>query len=316
MTTAGLIITQWSLPYISRSQYLDLLNRRLPGLAKTWWQMRSKDCGDPRLDQVGIWNNYPEGSHIEHIIPLSTASRFASVANWGRNWRREPYQGAGNSLPRGSPTRTRGIRSDFWVNVWNNPQGLPSGLPPVTPGSTDLRRPVDRVFEALGSNTNPSHLVLLQGAIDRVKGRYEGFRPPIENVDFERYVRQGANGNDTAIQSFLAPLRETIAMFEYLRDPAIASRRHTIASSVTQQLQLIERHTRGSEGLTAHWHEFYPFYFNQVSIFARSYVTGRVQYIQRYFSRAGSYKRESVLAEVKEIADKIPELKYPWDESF
>ncbi|RWA07611.1 hypothetical protein EKO27_g7496 [Xylaria grammica] len=276
--------------------------------------MGSISCANPSVEQGDLSVQLPADTHIEHIIPLFTAARFASVANWGRHWLPMPYIDPYISFPLGAPTQTPGIRTAFWEDVWNNPEGLPRNLPLVTPDSADLRRPVDRVFEALGSNTNPSHFVLIQSAINNVKGQFEAFAFPMQDNEFNGYVRQALAGNNTAIRCFLAPLRETIAMFQYLRDPDIDSRRNTIATSVTEQLQLIEQHTEGSEGLTAHWHEFYPFYFSQVSEFARNWVNDRVRYIQRTFAGSESYERDFVLKEAQEIEKQIPDLKYPWED--
>ena len=68
----------------------------------------------------------------------------------------------GQVHPEGELTTNPAVSNEnFWRNVWNDANGLPAGLPPVTLASLVLRRLVDRLFEALGSNNHPTYFTLL-----------------------------------------------------------------------------------------------------------------------------------------------------------
>ncbi|GAW18020.1 hypothetical protein ANO14919_074890 [Xylariales sp. No.14919] len=254
----------------------------------------------------------PPDSQVEHIVPLLIVSRFASVANWGRNW--PPTNLLEGAVPTGAPTRTPAIGATFWQLVWNNDEGLAPYLPLVTPNSPDLRNPAARIYEVLGSIDNPSHLTLLQTAVNSAKGQFECFNRPMSETTLRRHVREALGGSDNAITAFMSPLRQAIAVFTYLQDSDIASRMETIVASVTEQMQLIEHYSSGSRGLTAHWMEFYPFYFRQVSQFARDFVSNQIRIIRGMYEAEGMYKRESVLRELQDIEDQIPNLRYPFED--
>ena len=132
--------------------------------------------------------------------------RFTATANYGRL----PNQ---RGDPAGPPTRNARIANDFWQNVWQNAAGLPAGLPPVTPASGDLRRPYDRIYEALGSTTNPSHFTMLQDAVNAAKGRIENFVSPVDPRRVRNYAAAGAAGDEPSIEAFMAPLREVSTPF-------------------------------------------------------------------------------------------------------
>jgi len=136
-------------------------------------------------------------------------ARFASVAANGRQWHAERQLEEDNPLPLGTRTRAPAVDRNFWLNVWNNPTGLPAGLPPIPSSRAgELRRPVDRVYERLGSNTNPRHFVLLQGDINGVKGRLEIFANPFSHPKFTKALNSAANGNETAVQEMLSGMRD------------------------------------------------------------------------------------------------------------
>lgn len=57
-----------------------------------------------------------------------------------------------------------------------------------------------------------------------------------------------------------------------------------------------------------------PYYFGQVSEFARTFVSDQVNYIRGQFEASNSEYRDYVLAELQKIEDKIPDLKYPFED--
>ncbi|BCR84335.1 uncharacterized protein ACHE_11737S [Aspergillus chevalieri] len=287
------------------------------GLVMTEWS-RSRTCGTPRLHQVNIDINDPPPamSNTEHPVPLLIVSRFAATANHGRLPLARPIRTVDDTVPQGRRTRTRAIPDPFWQNVWGNAIGLPAGLPPVASNSPDLRQPGQRIFERIGSNTNPSHFVLLRDSVNAIKGRLEGFASPIDVSVWERYVRQaaGRHGSELDVMTFMAPLRDTVAVFQYLRDPMVMERMDAVASGILDDLRLIELHTQGGDGLSAHWNEFYPYYFEQVSQFARNWLQRRIDYARRQYRASDNYLRESVERDLLELENQIPDMKYPWED--
>lgn len=158
----------------------------------------------------------------------------------------------GQVRPEGPPTRNPAVAEAFWRDVWNSAEGLPANLPPVTEDSPELRRPVDRLYEALGSTNNAAHFTLLEGSVNAIKGRIEVFNSPMAENRFRTLVRDaaGESGGEAAetIQSFMAPLRETRAVFQYLSEYDVVTRIDTTASAVHSELQLMEQHLEQARG--------------------------------------------------------------------
>ncbi|KAH8798370.1 hypothetical protein F5884DRAFT_758822 [Xylogone sp. PMI_703] len=191
----------------------------------------------------------------------------------------------------GPPTRHRAIPDSFWRSVWDNREGLPAGLPPVAANSPNLRRPWDRLYERLGSVTNPGNFLILRDSVNAGRGALEPFRCPTSPNRIKRFVSNAINGDEKSIEQFMSPLRRNSAM--YLSD-----------------LQLIEHHTEGAQGLSAHWIEFYPYYTQQISPFARKYVSDQIRHIRPQHQDLASPYHEYVLSELLKIENKIPEMKY------
>ena len=107
---------------------------------------------------------------------------------------------------------------------------------------------------------------------------------------------------------------QTVGVFDYVRNDAIVTRMDQIASAVRNELALIERNVQGANGLTAHWDQFYPYYFQQVSEFARIYVANQIRVIRQAFAAQDSTYRDSVLTELLEIENQIPNMKYAFED--
>jgi chitinase len=253
-------------------------------------------------------------------------SRFAAVAQHDRMWAPRPpgriRQGReeGQLHPQGELTNTPAVgNEDFWRNVWNDANGLPAGLPPVTANSPEQRRPADRVYEALGSNDNPGHFTLLQGNINGMKGRIEIFNAPMVQETFDAMLQDATDpSNDSRIvdiMSFLAPLRELVGVFQYLRADEVVTRLDAGAADVLTQLQLIELNVADSRGLSAHWNAFYPQYFRLVSDFARTWGQDRINQVRTHYeAHPHALQRAEVLKALKEIEDDIPNWKYKFED--
>lgn len=155
--------------------------------------------------------------------------------------------------PEGPRTNTPAMRNeDFWRNVWTAQDGLPANLRRVTPDSPDIRQPVGRLYEAIGSNTNARHFTLLEENINGIKGRIETYNAPMAQTRLRRYVRSALNSDNddpaAAIEAFMAPLRETRGVFEYLRSEDVVTRLDATAASIYTQLQLLELNIQEAEG--------------------------------------------------------------------
>lgn len=114
-----------------------------------------------------------------------------------------------SKIPTGRVTSSDRIPNEFWQEVWNNPGALVADFPRVNPSSPDIRQPSQRIFEALGSDTNPAHFILLQDSLNSVKGMLENFkRPQSDRVYKKELLPEALKDNLDAIQEILAPLRE------------------------------------------------------------------------------------------------------------
>ncbi|KAH8799323.1 hypothetical protein F5884DRAFT_118714 [Xylogone sp. PMI_703] len=210
----------------------------------------------------------------------------------------------------GPPIRHRAIPDSFWRSVWDNREGLPAGLPPVAANSPNLRRPWDRLYERLGSVTNPGNFLILRDSVNAGKVALEPFQCPTSPNRIKRFVSNAINGDEESIEQFMSPLRRTVSVFEYLRDPLTGTRIDSTVPGIYQDLQLIKHHTEGAQGLSAHWIEFYPYYTQQISPFARKYVSDQIRHIRPQHQDLASPYHEYVLSELLKIENKIPEMKY------
>lgn len=102
----------------------------------------------------------------------------------------------------------RGLEMISGSGVWNQANALPAGLPRISDQSDDIRTPSQRIYEALGSSTNPSHFTLLQNGINAVKNSLENFKRPMAPARFNREIASALVGDEMAIRTIMAPLRE------------------------------------------------------------------------------------------------------------
>ncbi|KAL7949331.1 hypothetical protein V8C42DRAFT_361877 [Trichoderma barbatum] len=325
LTTAGVVISQRSLSSPSPPLYMRNLRNRLEGISRNWWRMRSQNCDDPAVspDPLDPDQPAPEGAQVEHVVPVSIHDKpLAGVANHGRQWtpRAIGGQDGRQHIPSGGPTRTPAITNlTFWHEVWNNATGLPAGLRRVTPESPELRRPVDRLYEAIGSNTNPTNFRLLQANLNAVKGRIEAYTAPMSELRVRQRVRAAVDPLESNphryIRSFMAPFREVRGIFEYLRDPDIITAEDNIAAKIYTELKLLELQREEARGLSDHWNDFYPHYLYQVSEFTRTWATDQIRYIRSmYDANPRAYNRDEVLRQLDEIEKDIPNWKYPFED--
>jgi len=328
---SALLIASRALGYPDPAGYMRRLRENLTGLARRWFDMRSRACGEPSLRQTDFpnLNTALPGGQVEHVVPLAfVLGRFPAVANHGRHWRPVP-RSSRNPVPDGPQTRTPAIPESFWRDVWRNANALPESFGPI-------RQPDQYLNEQIGSNSNPTPLTMLRDAVNGQKGRFEVFNSPMEIRRFERLVDRGVAGNETAMEEWLDTLRETVAAFQYLNDPMVVTIQDNTVARVFQALQRIEEAIPSAQGLSAHWNEACtssrinpnlslirtltlscpadPHYFRDVSEFARTYMADRIRYVRNAYRSGSSPFRDYVLAEIKRIEDQIPKMKYAFED--
>lgn len=62
------------------------------------------------------------------------------------------------------------------------------------------------------------------------------------------------------------------------------------------------------------WQSLDPYYFEQVSQFARNWLQRRIDYARRQYRASDNYLRESVERDLLELENQIPDMKYPWED--
>ncbi|KAK9423441.1 putative cytochrome p450 protein [Seiridium unicorne] len=306
-TLAGQLVTQYSRTYPSGTQYMRNLRLSLANLSSRWWQMRSTSCDDPSVTatDIGSTTTSPATGQVEHVLPVRSSTsyhahpswctkraanvdlypqlfvltRFASVTAHGQQWRQVVVTTRRNTTPDGPVTRTSQVSETFWQDVWDNDEALPSGLPRVSSSSPDLRNPAQRLYKRMGCLET-----------------FQRTMAPAQIAMHAMNALDATNENQWLdIQAMFTGLRETIGVFEYINHEDVITRLDTVSAGIYSDLQIIEANTEGSDGLSAHWNEFYPYYFGQ-------------------FEASNSEYRDYVLSELQKIEDKIRDLKYPFED--
>ena len=228
------------------------------------------------------------------------------------------------------------MRQQFWEDVWNNAQGLPANLPRVTHSTNrrDFRQPSTRMAEAIGSTTNARNFVLLQNSVNVMKGLIEIFKDPIGADRFDDFMNDVGNGDQAAIEQVLAIMRDVstqssswklalsitfgqlVGVFQYVNDEDIMTRFDTVATSIYDELRIIEVNTFASAGLSAHWNNFYPFYYAQVSERARTWLSDAIRRTREALQQTTTSNNptlESTLKALNELEDQVETMMYPFE---
>lgn len=310
-----------SLRYVERPRLWQLSQQepRPSGAPDRWYGRHSQRCENTQLEsreiEEGSDHTMPTDIQVEHAVPLVTHPRFAAVAHWGRHW--APLSPQAQRWPQSTAmTRTPAMSEAFWRDVWNAADALPAGLPRVTDDSADLRRPADRFWEALGANQHIGPFTFLEAVFNGHKGRLEIFVRPQSPERLRSLLNDAVRGdNMTAVNAMLAPLRETRGLFQYLRDSTVMTIMDNTASSIRNQLQIIERNRVDAAGLTAHWDEFYQHYYAQVSMFARDWAAEHINTIRtRYNENPLATDHDEVLKVLKDIEGDVKNWKYGFED--
>lgn len=130
-----------------------------------------------------------------------------------------------------------------------------------------------------------------------------------------RAVRGSGSVSSDGMQAFMGALRQTAGVFTYLNAQDVVTRLDATSAAILAQLRLIEENTPDATGLAAHWNEFYPHYFQQVSQFARDWGARMVQLArEEYEANPNAPNRDAVLDELKKIENSIPGWKYAFED--
>lgn len=192
--------------------------------------------------------------------------------------------------------------------------------------STDITRPVGRVYEAVGSKRNCYGMVLCEASINLTKGQLENLIRPMAEAKFEALVQLSLSGggywredhftDDEALQAFFAPLRATVAVFQYLRIDEVHERREKIVNLIRDQIVLIEGDIPSAKGLTAAWDEWHIKYFETVSEWARFFMDKCLDYVRVQYAASKSRFRQQVEIELKELDGLVQELFYKFEDDL
>ncbi|KAI9927170.1 hypothetical protein MW887_003554 [Aspergillus wentii] len=109
----------------------------------------------------------------------------------------------------------------------------------------------------------------------------------MSDTRFKGFLKRALAGEDEGYEAILAPVREIVAVFEYVRHDDVVTRMDDVVFGVYSALQRIEHNTIGD-----------PYYFQQVSEFARTYVSDQIRAIRNAFRETNSPLRESIEREL------------------
>ncbi|KAK2742839.1 hypothetical protein FQN57_005130 [Myotisia sp. PD_48] len=299
---AGLLaeFTMYSRNYPSRSN-LFTTRAGLRDVLRRYFRLGLRDCNSGNVvgDKIADVKKLPPNAETEHLVPLSMHKQFITSANTG-------FVGT-------RVLKTLPISSAFFQNKYLKDDILPAGLPRVNPElpsrSPDLRAPVDRVFEALGSNTNRRNLVLTSRDINAIKGRIFKFEDPMSPERFHGLVTDTMRGENGTAEEILQVLRTTVAVFQYHQNSEIQERFQRTVNLVTDQLTIIETHTEGGTGLAAAWEEVVDTTLTVVEETTQTWVQERVD--ETLDAISNSDKRFPKLSKhLKEIKRQIKDMKF------
>ncbi|KAK2739878.1 Killer toxin subunits alpha/beta 4 [Colletotrichum kahawae] len=224
------------------------------------------DCLDVNPRIVRYQKGRP-GVHLEHIIEMNTISRFFTHALAG-------------TLPSGRPMRSGRISDSL---VRRTLQGRYSTMPPQMPGGGNSDNPIQRIFNAIGSQANNQHMVITSGGLNMAKSAFwtqdtRGYKFGTTWMHTDNMNR--AMQSIRAYETFVEHLRNPIIAINYLADPTIWGYLLTMVNDVANELRLLQDFHRAQTGisddLVGAWHEFIRDLLQTTVDTARDWVQGWV----------------------------------------
>lgn len=202
----------------------------------------------------------------------------------------------------------------LWIfSVLLNELSLPPGLPPVSPTSPEMRQPIARLSEALGSNTNLDPFMLADRQMNQIKGALMGFEFPISLKKMEGLIRTAISrpGDQVATAKWLDYVRKTVSVFKYLQHQDATSKLVGVVTNLRAQCAIIEQNTIGSTGLAHHWDEFWGAQTEQMAKFAHQVVLDYLKTVTEIYSQAQPADFTDVTGYVEEIISELGAIYIP-----
>lgn len=122
---------------------------------------------------------------------------------------------AGEGQLKSGNRSTYRIHPSHILNTFIRENRLPARLPPVTPRSRSIRNPMQRVFEAFGSNSNRHVLIPTKVQLNEAKGNLFALKPPYRMRQIKKLAESSRN-DDTAIRELMQNLRLVRKMFHQI----------------------------------------------------------------------------------------------------
>ncbi|KAF4549719.1 Hypothetical protein D9617_20g027750 [Elsinoe fawcettii] len=256
-----------------------------------------------------------ERTNVEHILELQTVKMFMQFCSSepSRLVSSQPDDAIVPARPqvlvRQLPTFSP-INPAFFKDFWKEgPLAVPKGDKKYRSRFRSSIRPVDRVFEALGSSTNADDFVLLDSEINGVKAKIWSLIQPVmfenvkENMEISAQlvtweIPQGsdktkpANGGERSVAYWLSPLKSVIGVFEYLNHKEVNDRLWNIDRKVRLALLEIKEFSSSNSGATAQavllkddWEIFFDDHLEQMALSARNWVNAVLNVAEKQFRK-------------------------------
>ncbi|PGH27694.1 hypothetical protein AJ80_00709 [Polytolypa hystricis UAMH7299] len=236
--------------------------RRANGLTVRFALAAPNDCADVTIDPNApnnVWNWV-----TEHILELQLIPRSIEFMVTG-------------TLPavQGLPTYTTNNRR----LPWDVAQLLTQDYSQWAIGSTvGSGRPIDRIFNALGSTSNPLNLVNAEQHLNSMKGRIFAGKQPIGNDTWK-----SLNTPDPlSARAALDGLRMVIAVFEYLNGLDVNRHLLNVFSDAGREWRTFEGAVNkvnpgANYNVIALWREFIINFIGRLSEWVRTWVDGHIR---------------------------------------
>ncbi|KAM7212852.1 Glycosyl hydrolase family 71 domain containing protein [Rhypophila decipiens] len=263
----------WSRGYLSRGLQFKYLSK----LGTVPYYLVSQICesADILRKETTDSSDLPGALDTEHPLDLQIFMRFLESCVTG-------------NLPGGARSVLTRITPEYFNEIFSRDLQLPAGasMARISPTSPDILNPMERVFEAFGSVTNPHNLLLADRQMNIIKGKLIGFKFPLTLLNFGTLVDQGLAGDFSARLDWISWIKKTIAVFKYFQHGDFQDSLGIVQNSINDQFRYTEMYTVGGTGLRHHWMEFLQHLLWAVGLFARDVVLEYIKIVQRKYDQA------------------------------
>ncbi|KAI1774392.1 hypothetical protein F4818DRAFT_442540 [Hypoxylon cercidicola] len=192
--------------------------------------------------------------------------------------------------------------------------GGPSGVAPDTPN--------DRIMECMGTYDYPDPLLPTDKKINGAKASIMRLRRPAAPARIRRLAEEAVRHDSQGyVDDLLSPIRDGIAVFEYMNRPHAALRFNMVRQQIRTQLGYIEQDVPGGTGLVAWWDLFSRDYFALVSQRAREWARDVIEaaagpYVEARDAGRNLATYEQVLGALEEMLTTAGDLNLPGDNTM